>query len=360
MSYRINKFDGSVLTDVIDGTIDQVTTDLTLVGSDVSGYGELMNENFIHLLENFSNTESPPNPIIGQLWYDLSESLLKIYDGSSFTKVAGAILENSNTTISPKPGDIWIKSDTSQLWFHDGQNFKLAGPAYSNQQGISGFQVVTSKDTGNTDHTVVCLWCKNSLIGIISNDSFDPSSSIYNYTGHVQAGFTFINPDPVNNDFSLKLEKIILSDGGVNTTEDDDSIIRVGRSLASYPVVDFPNRPGIDGEENTDIIISTPTKINVKGSRVIQVGPPESIDDATSVRWSKIHLVRDVSGMIDVDTELVAELDLLAPLSDPDYSIKELRARILCINGANKYIKNYAVGLVNPLDSNSGLEWKVA
>ena len=66
MSYIINKTDGSVLTEIVDGTIDQVSTDLTLIGKNSSAYGELFNENFVHILENFASTSSPSKPVLGQ------------------------------------------------------------------------------------------------------------------------------------------------------------------------------------------------------------------------------------------------------------------------------------------------------
>ena len=47
MSYIINKTDGTVLTEVVDGTLDQTSTDVTLVGKNSSSYGEFFNENFI-------------------------------------------------------------------------------------------------------------------------------------------------------------------------------------------------------------------------------------------------------------------------------------------------------------------------
>jgi tRNA A37 methylthiotransferase MiaB len=68
MSYILNKTDGSKITEIIDGVIDQTTTDLTLIGKNFSSYGEFLNENFIHLLENFSSTAQPNKPITGQLW----------------------------------------------------------------------------------------------------------------------------------------------------------------------------------------------------------------------------------------------------------------------------------------------------
>jgi len=53
MAYKINKTDGSLLVEIVDSTIDQTATDLTLIGKNVSGFGEYINENFVKLLENF-------------------------------------------------------------------------------------------------------------------------------------------------------------------------------------------------------------------------------------------------------------------------------------------------------------------
>ena len=57
MAYTINKYSGATLVVVQDGTVD-VTTDLTFVGKNYAGYGEIQNENFLFLLENFSGTSN--------------------------------------------------------------------------------------------------------------------------------------------------------------------------------------------------------------------------------------------------------------------------------------------------------------
>ena len=57
MPYTINKTNGTILTDLLDNSVDNITTDLSLVGKNTANYGELFNENFIKLLENFANDE---------------------------------------------------------------------------------------------------------------------------------------------------------------------------------------------------------------------------------------------------------------------------------------------------------------
>ena len=81
MAYTINKFDGTLLSSVDDGTIDQ-STSLRFVGKNYAGYGEIQNENFLHLLESFASSNSPARPISGQLWFDAGTNKLKFYDGT--------------------------------------------------------------------------------------------------------------------------------------------------------------------------------------------------------------------------------------------------------------------------------------
>jgi len=69
MAYTIDRYNRTVLTVVEDGTIDQ-TTDLKLVGKNYAGYGEIQNENFVYLLENFASGTAPSKPISGQVWFD--------------------------------------------------------------------------------------------------------------------------------------------------------------------------------------------------------------------------------------------------------------------------------------------------
>ena len=63
MSYTINKTDGEVLTTLLDGTINS-DTGIKLIGRNYPTYGEIQNENFIKLLENFAGSTAP-NQVLG-------------------------------------------------------------------------------------------------------------------------------------------------------------------------------------------------------------------------------------------------------------------------------------------------------
>ena len=62
MAYTINKTDGTVVTTIVDGTVDN-TTSLQLFGKSYSGFGEGLNENLLKLLENSASTSSPTAPL---------------------------------------------------------------------------------------------------------------------------------------------------------------------------------------------------------------------------------------------------------------------------------------------------------
>jgi hypothetical protein len=177
MSYIINKTDGSVLTEVVDGTIDQTSTDLTLVGKNSSSYGEFLNENFIKLLESFANTNAPNNPITGQIWYDTTEGRLKVYDGNGF-RVSGGTIVSNKVPSNLVQGDIWIDSYRKQLFFYDGTQLTLAGPQFNDQQGLTGLTIETYLDTNQISHTLAMMYVGQALLGIWSKDEFTPATPI--------------------------------------------------------------------------------------------------------------------------------------------------------------------------------------
>ena len=78
MAYTIVKSDGQVLTTIADGQINTDSTSLGLPGRNYAGYGQVLDTNFVHMVENFASTEPPSNPLRGQLWYNTNNSTLYV------------------------------------------------------------------------------------------------------------------------------------------------------------------------------------------------------------------------------------------------------------------------------------------
>ena len=130
MAYTVNKTNNSASPNsytVQDGVVN-TQTDLSFIGKGYAGYGEVIAENFLHLLENFSNTSAPAKPITGQLWWDSTNGRLKVYNGTSFQTSGGSAPYQTNAPTNMAQGDLWIDSDTGQLYFYNGSNSILVGP----------------------------------------------------------------------------------------------------------------------------------------------------------------------------------------------------------------------------------------
>jgi hypothetical protein len=188
MAYQINKTDGTIVATVADGQIDNLSTDITLIGKNYSGFGESLNENFVKLLENFASTARPTKPIRGQVWYDVSELKLKVYNGSEFLPVSSATVSNTQPA-TLAIGDLWFDDVDGQLYFFDGTNPILLAPAYSITQGLSGLKVESILDTLNQTRVITSLYNNGILLGIFAKDSFTPKNTITGFSGSVQPGF---------------------------------------------------------------------------------------------------------------------------------------------------------------------------
>jgi len=81
-TYQIST-DANGSFEVLSGQINTSQTSLKLVGRGAAGYGFAIAENTIKHLSNFAGTNTPANPLKGQLWFDTSVQCLKIYVNST-------------------------------------------------------------------------------------------------------------------------------------------------------------------------------------------------------------------------------------------------------------------------------------
>jgi hypothetical protein len=178
MAYEVNKFNSVFLTSVADGTID-TTTDLRLVGKNYAGYGEVQNENFVHLLENFANTTAPPKAITGQIWFDTQLKKLKFYDGAKF-KTAGGAEASASAPSGLSIGDFWWDTAAKQLYTYTGNDFTLIGPIASPDLGtsiISPAVVYGTLITAEGPHTILKVIADSKTVAVISKTAFTLDNS---------------------------------------------------------------------------------------------------------------------------------------------------------------------------------------
>lgn len=169
MAYTINLTDGAVFAVIPDGTVN-TSSSMVLVGKNYAGYGEFLDENFIHLLENSANSTAPSAPLTGQLWYDSTNLIMKVYNGSTWKTISAAAAAASAPTGNVQ-GDLWYDTVNSQLNVWTGTAWLVVGPAYSASEGKSGAFALTITDISSTTHTVTGIYAANTLVSIVSADS---------------------------------------------------------------------------------------------------------------------------------------------------------------------------------------------
>ena len=185
MAYTINLTDGTLFATIADGTIN-TSSNMVLVGKNYAGYGEFLDENFIHLLENASNTTPPTAPLTGQLWWDKANGLMKVYNGTAF-KVISAATASSTAPTGNVQGALWYDSVNQQLNVWTGTAWVIVGPAFTPGTGTTGAIVATITDNTSVSHVVIELYVNDSIVGIVSKDAaFTPQVAL--------SGFPTVRP----------------------------------------------------------------------------------------------------------------------------------------------------------------------
>ena len=213
MAYIVNNSRGQIIAVVQDGTIDVTATSQTLVGKNVTPYGQYEVENLVHQLENFADSAAPPNPIEGQLWYDIDNSNVNVYTGTQWKSVSnitvttsapsnptvgnlwfnpntqqiriysaigtgfGWIPSNKLTVATSAPsalvsGEMYFNSNTNQFFVYNGTVWSLIGP-----DAVSGFATTTWSsisllDTSSNPHAVIKCTVDGDILAIASSDTF--------------------------------------------------------------------------------------------------------------------------------------------------------------------------------------------
>jgi hypothetical protein len=203
MAYQIDKFNGSFLVTIDDQTINTTATNLKLVGRNYAGYGEIQNENFVHLLENFASTTAPPRSLEGQVWYDSSAKKLKYFDGQRYKPASGAEV-SAAAPAGLSSGEFWFDTREKQLYTWSGTEFVLIGPERAPTEGDTIARPRIVKDVLGNNKSILEFTVGNKIIAVFSKDEF-----VLNFDTNPIEGFRIIRPG---------INLIDIDSSGISTT----------------------------------------------------------------------------------------------------------------------------------------------
>lgn len=182
MSYTIALTNGNILTTIPDGTINTSSCSQTLVGKNYAGYGQFLDDNFVHLLENAANSTPPSAPLKGQLWFNTTTGILQVNNGTGWKSLGGSQASSSAPT-NNSTGDLWYDTVAQQLNVWTGSAWLLVGPIYNSTTGITGAIPATIVDNTAQSHVVVELYVNDKIVGFISDSAaFTPQTPISGFT----------------------------------------------------------------------------------------------------------------------------------------------------------------------------------
>lgn len=260
MAYTINLTDGTVFATISDGTIN-TSSSMILVGKNYAGYGEFLDENFIHLLENGSNTTAPASPLTGQLWWDKTNNLLKVYNGSIFKTISAATSSASQPT-SNVTGDLWYDTTNQQLKVYTGASFLVVGPGYSSAQGTSGAIPETILNNVGATRYITSLYVNNVRVAIVYDGaSFTPEAALL-------AAFPTIYPGVT---LSASVSGAVFAGSATNAqlldSLDSSQFVRSDTNTSTTGVLRVQNNTGLFvGTANVFNVNTTTTDANIKSN----------------------------------------------------------------------------------------------
>jgi microcystin-dependent protein len=269
MPYIVNFTDKENKTPitVYDNT-SNTDTSLTFPGRNVTGYGQIVAENFLALLENFAGPNEPLSPQEGQLWFNTNTRTLQIFDGVSW-KAASDI---QKSVVAPsieqsKVGELWVDTVNQQLYVFSGTDWILVGPNFSTGL-LSGPLVERIIDTDNNTKVVLTFYVEDKPVVIISKDSFTPKNSISGFIA-VRSGVNISSISDLGvGGFTPKLYGTATSADGLNVS---GVVIDSGKFLRS------------------DIINTTDYGLNIRNNSGLNIGVDSTFNLSNSTTAAKIY-----------------------------------------------------------------------
>jgi microcystin-dependent protein len=280
MPYIVNFTDSENKTPitVFDNTSSQDTS-LTFPGRNVTGYGQIIAENFLSVLENFASASAPVNPVEGQLWYDTTNGVLQLFDNTAWK--AASNIQKSVTEPSvenSKVGELWVDTTNQQLRIYTGTRWLLVGPAESSIDGLRyGPAVENIADADNQTKSILTLSIADQPVVIVSKDSFTPKVNIKGFAT-IKAGLNVATP--ANDTEKTEFASLFL--GGnlpklIGTAKNADALNVGGVEVSAGKFL------------RSDIINTTDFGFNVRNNAGLTIGVDGNFQVTTSATAAKIY-----------------------------------------------------------------------
>ena len=274
MAYNITLSNGEALVTVADGTVDVNFTSLSLIGKNFAGYGALMNENFVYLLENFSNAAPPTNPLTGQLWYDSQNRVMKVQTANGTWKTISSATASPSSPPNPAIGDQWWDTTNEQMFIWTSLEWKLVGPLWSVTQGLTGAIPEVVTDILNIDHVVIKFYVNDVIVGLWSRDaSFtaNQSENLPGFNALIRTGMTMADLSPLDNIIHGTADNA-LNLGGIPAAKylRNDLILDANEQVVTQVVL------GPISFENADMALEIGGPVGVIDDNVYDIGAPNS------------------------------------------------------------------------------------
>jgi microcystin-dependent protein len=268
MPYIVNFTDSENKTPitVYDNT-SNADTSLNFPGRNVTGYGQIIAENFLQLLENFASANQPTNPVEGQLWYDSTNGILMLWDNTQWKAASNIQKATTEPSVeTSRVGELWVDTTNQQLYVFSGSSWILVGPNFST--GLRSGPVVESIiDSDNFDRVILTFFVDDTPIIVISKDSFTPKNSI--------SGFPAIKT-------GINITTLDIGDGGFvpkfyGTAIQADALVVGGAAVAAAKFL------------RSDTTNTTEQGFNIRNNSGLTLGVDGTFSLTTSSTAAKIY-----------------------------------------------------------------------
>ena len=276
MPYIVNFTDSDNKTPitVYDNT-SSTDTSLVFPGRNVTGYGQIIAENFLHILENFASATAPVNPTEGQLWYDSENGILMIWDNTNWKSASNIQKSASAPSVeTSKVGELWVDTTNQQLRIYSGTRWILVGPSESSIDGLRyGPAIEQIADSDNTTRSILTFYIADIPVVIFSKDSFTPKNTISGYAV-IRAGMNINVP--------VSAPEIAQFVGGLlpkyyGTAQSADALNIGTTQVASSKFL------------RTDTVNTTEFGLNIRNNSGVTVGIDGTFTVSTSSTAAKIY-----------------------------------------------------------------------